>query len=52
MKKKRKRKKGMHCGLFHGAFGCGGKVIPLLTISKWCGGITIPSHQNHCGLQQ
>ena len=23
-----------------------------LTISKWCGGITVPQHTKHCGFQQ
>ena len=27
-------------------------LIRVLTISKWCGGITVPSHLNHYGLQQ
>jgi hypothetical protein len=52
LEKNEKKKKGMHCGLFHSAFGCEGTVILPLTISKWCGEITVPSHQNHCGLQQ
>jgi hypothetical protein len=24
----------------------------IITISKWCDGITVPPHLNHCGLQQ
>jgi len=28
------------------------KKYEALTISKWCGGITVPPHLNHCGLQQ
>ena len=38
--------------LFNNELMCSGACKIIIIISKWCGGITVPLHLNHCGLEQ